>query len=93
MFKRVAAFLIPLGLAAGAASQGAAGQLSGTVYDPTGARVAMAEITITNRDTGLERKATTNDEGDFSVALLPPADTPSRRPPKGSKPLRSKAWR
>jgi hypothetical protein len=83
MLKKASALLIFL--AASAAPQGATGQLSGTVYDPTGARVAMAEITVTNRDTGLERKVTTNDEGDFSAALLPPGRYIVRAAAKGFK--------
>lgn len=85
MLKKATAIFISLGLAASAASQGATGQLSGTVYDPTGARVAAAEITITNRDTGLERKAFTNEEGDFSVALLPPGKYTVKAAAKGFK--------
>jgi hypothetical protein len=85
MRKRAMTLLIGLSLVAGAAAQGAAGQLSGTVYDPTGARVAGAEITVTNRDTGLERKATTSDAGDFAIALLPPGRYVVKAAAKGFK--------
>jgi hypothetical protein len=53
-------------------AQGTTGQLTGTVVDPNGAVVQGATVTVRNRDTGLERQATTNDDGTFSVQLLPP---------------------
>jgi hypothetical protein len=54
------------------AAQNATGQLSGTVVDAAGARVPGANVTITNRDTALERQVVTNEEGNFAVQLLPP---------------------
>jgi hypothetical protein len=53
-------------------AQGTTGQLTGTVVDPNGAIVQGAMVTVRNRDTGLERQATTNDDGTFSLQLLPP---------------------
>lgn len=46
--------------------------LSGTVTDQTGAVIAGANITIIKVDQGLKREALTNDEGYFTVPLLPP---------------------
>lgn len=53
-------------------AQGTTGQLTGTVADPNGAVVRGASVTVRNRDTGLERQATTGDDGAFAVQLLPP---------------------
>lgn len=53
-------------------AQGTTGQLTGTVSDPNGAIVQGATVTVRNRDTGLERQATTGDDGTFAVQLLPP---------------------
>src|ERR1044072_1192008 len=55
-----------------AMAQGAAGQLSGTIADPTGARLAGASVTVTSLDTSLQRQTVTNESGDFTVQLLPP---------------------
>ncbi|HKP87393.1 MAG TPA: TonB-dependent receptor, partial [Blastocatellia bacterium] len=55
-----------------ALAQGSAGQISGTIADPTGARLANAQVTVTSLETALERQAVTNESGDFTVQLLPP---------------------
>jgi len=52
--------------------QGATGQLTGTVADANGARVAGAAITATNLDTALARQTTTDENGEFAFTLLPP---------------------
>src|SRR6266545_2404297 len=48
------------------------GQLTGKVYDPNGARVPGAIVQAKSMETGLERLATTNDEGFFILTNLPP---------------------
>lgn len=48
-------------------------RLTGTVTDPSGAVLAHATVTITNRATGLVRTVQTNDEGLFIAVSLPPA--------------------
>ncbi len=48
------------------------GQLTGKVYDPNGARVPGAIVQAKSMETGLERLATTNDEGFFIITNLPP---------------------
>ena len=63
---------LALSLSTAVRAQGATGRLSGTVTDPNGAVVANATIAVRNRDTGLERTATTNDDGTFAIQLLPP---------------------
>ena len=47
--------------------------LSGTVTDQNGAVVPAVEITVENIGTALKRQTTTNDEGNFTVPLLPPS--------------------
>src|SRR5436853_1682625 len=50
------------------------GSLAGTVKDTNGAAVAGATVTITNSDTKLVvRTVTTNDNGEYSIPLLPVA--------------------
>jgi hypothetical protein len=43
----------------------------GTAHDSTGAVMPGVSVTVTNKDTGLERKMTTSGEGIFSAASLP----------------------
>jgi hypothetical protein len=45
--------------------------LSGTVTDPSGARVPKATLKLTDADLGIVRLDTAGAEGDFTFALLP----------------------
>src|SRR5258708_23986631 len=54
-------------------AQSATATLRGTVVDQNGAVVPGANITVSNAATGLSRKTTTNDQGDFTVPLLQPS--------------------
>ena len=56
-----------------AIAQSATGTLSGTVVDPNGAAIPGANITITETATGIQRTATTNDDGHFTIPLLKPS--------------------
>ena len=69
------AFLIcffALAIGASAQSQATTGNIEGRVLDPSEAAVPGATVTATNQQTGLEKTATTNDQGDFIVIFLPP---------------------
>ncbi len=55
-----------------AQAHGGTGQIAGTVYDSSGALVPSANVTATNRDTGLIRATTSNDAGEYRLFLLPP---------------------
>lgn len=46
--------------------------MTGTVHDKTGASVAGATVTVTNAATGITRGLTTNKEGEYLAAGLPP---------------------
>ncbi len=48
------------------------GQIRGRVSDPSGAPVASAGIIARNTQTGLERSALTDNQGTYSIRLLPP---------------------
>ncbi len=48
------------------------GNLSGTVYDPAGAVVPGANVTLTNQASGDTRQTTTNGTGYFSFPAVPP---------------------
>jgi hypothetical protein len=67
------AVLALLGAAATLNAQTATGQISGTVRDSSGAVVPGATVTVNNELTGLTRTATTDANGDYVFARLPPA--------------------
>ena len=47
------------------------GALSGVVEDPTGAPVPDAQVKVLRKEAGIERSATTNEEGRFAFGSLP----------------------
>ena len=57
-------------LASTAYGQGATSSISGVVNDAQGAVVPGASVKLTNTATGLERTATTNDNGEFNFPQL-----------------------
>jgi len=54
-----------------AQSKSITASLSGTVADPSGARVPKARVRLTNPENGIIRTDTTTSTGEFSFALLP----------------------
>ncbi len=48
------------------------GSMNGTVTDPSGSAVGGVQIQVTNKDTGVQRTATTLDNGTYTVPQLPP---------------------
>ena len=65
--------LLPLTLAP-VAAQSVTGTIIGTVIDPSGAAVARAAVTLTQPAMGLERKATTAENGAFAFPALAPGE-------------------
>lgn len=59
-------------LMAVAQAQSVRGVIGGVVEDQASAPVARAAITLTNAETGIERTATTDSRGEFTVATLDP---------------------
>ncbi len=57
-----------------ARAQGLNGTLSGAVTDPSGAGVADAELTLTNKATGFELRATSNERGEYTFRNLTPGN-------------------
>jgi hypothetical protein len=64
--------ILVLTTAALAQSQATTGNIEGRVLDPKEAAVPGATVTATNQQTGLEKAATSNDQGDFTITFLPP---------------------
>src|SRR6266849_4728137 len=56
-----------------ARAQSATATLSGTVEDQNGAVVPGANVIVLNSGTRLQREATTNAQGYFTIPLLPPS--------------------
>ncbi len=54
-----------------AQSQATTGLIQGTVYDPNGAVIPGATVTVRNEGTGFERSVTSNSDGFFTAPLLP----------------------
>ena len=67
----LAALLSVVFIPAGLLAQDTA-SLTGTVKDPSGASVANAQVTVSSPDSGINRVTTTNSDGEYSVAALPP---------------------
>src|SRR5438128_9046797 len=65
------AFLLLLSLSAFAQSQ-TTGRIAGTVRDPNSAVVVGVEVTVSSNATAEARKVITDNEGNYSVPLLPP---------------------
>jgi hypothetical protein len=51
--------------------QGGTGELTGTVYDPSGATISEAKVSLTNAGTGFSREMTTAAGGIFRFPALP----------------------
>jgi hypothetical protein len=75
MFDRLRLFVSLLGVVVWSAvtclAQAPVGSLTGTAHDTTGAVMPGVSVTVTNKDTGLQRKLTSSPEGIFSAASLP----------------------
>ena len=63
-------FLV-FGMAVIGLAQAPVGDISGTVFDESGAVIPNAQVTVTNKETGLIRNVTTNAAGVFSGSALP----------------------
>ena len=66
------AFLFILCSALPLFASGPTGTITGTITDPSGAVIPKARIIVHNEGTNATREATSNSDGDYTVALLPP---------------------
>src|SRR5689334_14261852 len=64
-------FLFALVACLPALAQTTSGSIVGKVADPTGGVIAAAAVTVTNANTGIETKTTTDSSGNFVVTPLP----------------------
>lgn len=70
-----------------AACFGQTAQVTGRITDSSGAVMPNAKVEVTNARTGIVRKADTNNEGYYSVPLLPPGDYRMTVRAEGFKPV------
>ena len=70
-FSLSAAFGLFLSISIFAQSQSTTGLIQGTVFDPSGAVVPGAAVTVKNTGTGFQRTVTSNSDGGFTAPLLP----------------------
>lgn len=72
--RNVLLFMVAFVIAVGAYAQsGGNVTISGTVTDPSGAVIAGAKITVTQKAMSFVREDTTNGSGQFNIPSLPPA--------------------
>ena len=71
LFRYGAVCLAVFLFACGARSQQVTGVVRGTVYDPSGAVVGSATVTVTQAETGFSRTASTGSLGEFVFVELP----------------------
>jgi len=70
--RRLTSLVLFAGLVTGLHAQTTNGTITGTITDPSGAAVGGVQVQITNRDTGEQRTATSQDNGSYIVPQLPP---------------------
>jgi hypothetical protein len=80
-----------VGLSLVALAQAPVGTISGAVTDESGAVIPNASITIRNKATGAERKLTSGEDGNFSVAALPAGEYEVEIQAPGFRTLRREA--
>ncbi len=68
----LAALIVTVACHALGQSQATTGNIEGRVLDPKEAVVPGATVSATNQQTGLQKTIATNDQGVFSIILLPP---------------------
>src|SRR5215831_14834659 len=66
----LALVLLGTGFAAAARAQDITGTITGFVRDSSGAMISGATVVVTNKATGEERRVTTGEQGEYTVALL-----------------------
>src|SRR6266404_245408 len=72
----LAFFLLPSIVAPTFAQSQTTGRIAGIVKDQAGAVIPGAEVVVVSRATAEERRTKTNDDGNYTVSLLPPGVYP-----------------
>lgn len=72
--KQTGVLLVALLSAFAALGQQVTGTVTGNIADSSGAAIAGAHVRLTNPDTGLQRTALTDGEGNFRFMVVPPGN-------------------
>src|SRR5688572_16182805 len=67
-------FVLLVGLPAVSLAQSSTASINGTVKDASGSIIPNAEVLLTNTQTNVERKATTNDVGYYAFLNITPGE-------------------
>ena len=79
VFQFIAVLLAFTALAVFAVAQSSTdGAINGTVYDPQGAVVPNAKVTVHNNSTGAEQTVQTDASGNYRVTTLQPSIQPKK---------------
>jgi protocatechuate 3,4-dioxygenase beta subunit len=79
-FQTLFLIILSLLVSASLAAQTHRASVRGTVYDPKGAAIPGASISLTSLETGDIRSATTNSDGEYAISSLPPGDYDIKSP-------------
>src|ERR1700757_3140463 len=74
LYQMLLGFMTLLILTPAVFGQGVSGRLQGTIQDATGATISGANIAVTNQDTGVANKYTSDEHGEYIANLLPPGN-------------------
>ena len=72
--SRIALGGLVLILPVAAVAQTSTAAINGTIQDATGAMIPEAEVVLTNVDTGVERRAVSNNAGNYVILYIPPGN-------------------
>ena len=70
-FRTLSLIFLSLLVPASLAAQTHRASVRGTIFDPNGAAIPGASVSVTRLETGEVRTATTNSEGEYAIASLP----------------------
>ena len=87
LFRRVAIVLLVFILPSSIEAQVTTGQITGRVLDSAGGVLPGVTVTARQTETGLQRAATSDDEGRYALAALPPGSYEIRAELAGFRPL------
>ncbi len=85
--------ILLFGLVLSGLAQAPVGDISGSVFDESGAVIPNAQVTITNKETGLIRNVVINVAGQFSASALPAGHYEVKVEVSGFRTLTARGWR
>ena len=68
-------------------SQSTTSEINGRITDPSGSGVPEAAVRAVNTETGIRRETTSNEQGNYSIPVLPPGNYEITVQKQGFRPL------